>query len=122
MMKIESTVMIYVEMSINVLSQSREISNCGIPSVNQTTVRIDVGEDGKKKKEIITHARNCFLCHSRSCLSLLKAISLSHCVQLPNPRQNCTRSKPDGLGALRPPDFRVPFIPGSQAVGHQCLY
>lgn len=50
MMKIESTVMIYVEMSINALSQCKEISNCGIPSVNQTTVRIDVGEDGKKKR------------------------------------------------------------------------
>lgn len=50
MMKIESAVMICVETCINALSQSKEIFNSGILSVNQTIVRIDVGEEGEREK------------------------------------------------------------------------
>lgn len=39
-----------VETSINALSQSKEISNSKILSVNQTVVKIDIGEDGKREK------------------------------------------------------------------------
>lgn len=50
MMKIENSMMICVEISSNALSQSEEISNSGILSVNQTIVRLDFGEDGKREK------------------------------------------------------------------------
>lgn len=61
-----------------------------------------------KETEVITHASNCLLCHSWGSLLLLKAISLNYCVQLPNPRQHCTWSKPDGLRTLWPPALSPP--------------
>lgn len=89
MMKMENTVRICVENSIKALSQSKEISNCGILSINQYILRINVGEDGER--DINNYPCNQLLpLPLRGCLSLLKAISLNHCVQSLNPRQDCT--------------------------------
>lgn len=104
-MKTENIVGICVETSINELTQSKEVFNYAILSINHYIVRIDVIEDGKRDRN--NSASNCFPCHSRGCLSLLKAISLN--AQLPNPRQDCTRSTPDGLGALWPPSIQSPL-------------